>query len=89
MARITMDSLDEKIKKAEERVIKTGEVYNSACEELKELRKKKSAIENEILIEAFMKSTKTFDEALEFFKSDVNDAAEDEKPKRRGRKKRL
>ncbi len=88
MARITMDSIDEKIKKAEERVIKTGEVYNSACEELKELRKKKAAIENEILIEAFMKSNRTFDEALAFFKSDMNDAAEDEKPKRRGRKKR-
>ena len=32
MARMTIESIDEKIRKAEERVIKTGETYNSACE---------------------------------------------------------
>ena len=69
MARMTIESIDEKIRKAEERVIKTGETYNSACEELQELRDKRAAIENEILIDAFMRSNKTFDEAMEFFKS--------------------
>ena len=55
MARMTMESIDAKIKKAEERVIRTGEIYNSACEELKELRNKKAAIESEILVDAFLK----------------------------------
>ena len=67
MARISMESMDARIKKAEEKVIKTGEVYNEACNELKALRKKKAAIENEVLVEAFMKSDKTLEEALEFF----------------------
>ena len=34
MARMTMESIDAKIKKAEERVIRTGEIYNLACEEM-------------------------------------------------------
>ena len=89
MARMTMESLDAKIKKAEERVIKTGEIYNLACEELKELRKKKAAIENEILIDAFMKSNKTLEEALAFFRSDMKEESEEEKPRRRGRRKRV
>ena len=41
MARMTMESIDEKIKKAEDRVAKTGRIYNDACEELQKLRKKK------------------------------------------------
>jgi len=77
----------EKIRKAEERVIKTGETYNIACEELKELRNKRAAIENEILIDAFMRSNKTFEEAMEFFKSDMK--TEDKLPKKRGRKKKI
>ena len=42
MARMTMESIDEKIKKAEDRVAKTGRIYNEACEELQKLREKKS-----------------------------------------------
>ena len=84
MARMTMESIDAKIKKAEERVIRTGEIYNSACEELKELRNKKAAIESEILVDAFLKSNKTLEEAIAFFESNVKP---DEVPivtKRRG-----
>lgn len=44
MARMTMESIEEKIRKAEERVIRTGEINNAACEELKDLRNKKAAI---------------------------------------------
>ena len=89
MARMTMESIEAKIKKAEDRVIKTGETYNLACEELKELRKKKAAIENDILVEAFMKSNKTLEDALEFFRSDMKEESEEDKPKRRGRRKRV
>lgn len=41
MARMTMESIDEKIKKAEDRVAKTGRIYNEACEELQKLREKR------------------------------------------------
>ena len=66
MARMTMESLEVKIKKAEERVIRTGAIYNAACEDLQKLREKKAAIENEALVEAFMKSDKTLEEAIAF-----------------------
>ena len=89
MARMAMESIENKIKRAEERVIKTGEIYNSACEDLKELRRKKAAIENDILVEAFMKSNKTLEDALEFFRSDMKEESDEDKPKRRGRRKRV
>ena len=66
MARMTIDSLEAQIKKAEERVIRTGEIYNAACENLQNLREKKAAIENEALVEAFMKSDKMLEEAIIF-----------------------
>ena len=84
MARMKKESLEAKIKKAEDRVVKTGEIYNAACEELKSLRDKMAALESEELIEAFMKSNKTLEEAIAFFESDVEP---DEVPivtKRRG-----
>lgn len=58
MARMTKESMEAKIKKTEEKVARTGDVYNTACEELKDLRNKKSALENEELIQAFMESKK-------------------------------
>ena len=88
MARMTKERLEEKIQKAEERVIITGEKYNVACEELKNLRNKMKAIENEELVEAFMKSNKTLEEAIEFFEIDAKETDESSSPKRRGRKKK-
>lgn len=84
MARMTKESLEVKIKKAEERVIKTGETYNAACEELKNLRDKMAAIETEALVDAFMKSNKTLEEAVEFFRSDMKSDNEKEPPGRKG-----
>ncbi len=89
MARMTRESLQAKIEKAEEKVVRTGKSYNAACEELKSLRNKMEAIDNEALVEAFMKSNKTLEEAITFFESDTK--AEEEKPKpaaRRGRKRK-
>ena len=86
MARMTKESIEAKITKAEEKVARTGRIYNAACEELQELRNKMSAIENEALVEAFMKSNKTLDEALEFLGSDVK--VEKLTPKRRGGRKK-
>ncbi len=89
MARMTRESLQAKIQKAEAKVIRTGKIYNAACEELKNLRNKMEAIDNEALVEAFMKSNKTLEESIAFFESDTK--AEEEKPKstsRRGRKRK-
>ncbi len=33
MARLTKESIEAKIKAAEEKVVKTGKTYNAACEE--------------------------------------------------------
>ena len=88
MARMKMENLEAKIKKAEEKVVRTGEIYNSACDELKNLRNKKAAIENEVLIEAFMKSNKTLEEAIAFFESDMKKETPAKTPSRRGRKKK-
>lgn len=82
MARMTKERLQEKIRIAEEKVARTGTIYNAACEELHELRTKMTAIDNETLVEAFMKSNKTLDEALEFFGSDMKE--EPKTTKRRG-----
>ena len=88
MARMTKESLEAKIKKAEERVVRTGETYNAACEELKNLRNKMAAIENEALVEAFMKSNKTLEEAIAFFESDMKTEENGAKSKRGGRRRR-
>ena len=85
-----MESIEAKIQKAEEKVIKTGKIYNEACEELKALRKKKAAIENEALIEAFMKSGKTLEEVISFLGTEdkSEDNEENSRPRRRGRRKK-
>ena len=88
MARMTKESLEAKIKKAEERVVRTGETYNAACEELKALRNKMAAIENEALVESFMKSNKTIEEAVAFFESDMKSEDDGAKPKCRGGRRR-
>ena len=84
MARMKKESLEAKIKKAEDRVAKTGRIYNEACEELQKLREKKAAIENEALVAAFMKSSKSLEEAIAFFESETVVKDEEPKPKRRG-----
>ena len=45
MARMTKERLAEKIRIAEEKVARTGRIYNAACEELQELRNKMTAID--------------------------------------------
>ena len=88
MARMTKESLEAKIVKAEEKVARTGRIYNAACEELQELRNKMAAIENEALVEAFMKSNKTLDEAIEFFSSDAKEETHAHTTRRRGGRKK-
>ena len=84
MARMTKESLEVKIRKAEEKVVRIGESYNTACEKLKALRNKMSALENEVLVDAFMKSNKTLEEAVAFFESDMKPEEVLRPAKRRG-----
>ncbi len=88
MACMTKESLEAKIKKAEEKVIRTGESYNAACEGLKNLRNKMAAIENEALVEAFIKSNKTLEEAIAFFESDMKSEEDEKVLKRKGGRRR-
>ena len=59
MARMTRESFQANIEKAKEKVVGTGKTYNVTCENLKDMRSKMEAMNNEALIEAFMKSNKT------------------------------
>lgn len=45
-------------------------------------------IENEALVEAFMKNNKTLEEAIDFFESDMKSEDDDTKQKRRGSRRR-
>ena len=88
MARMKKESLEAKIKKAEDRVVRTGKTYNAACEELKALRDKMAALESEELIQAFIKSNKTLEEAIAFFEADTKVDEVPHAPRRRGRRKK-
>ncbi len=84
MARMmSKETLDAKIKKAEEKTIRLGKQYDAACKELKELRAKRDAIRNDELIEAFTKSGKTYDEVLKFLRSRSGNEETDRNEKRR------
>ena len=78
-------ALDETIKKLEEKVMHYGDLYNAACEELKEARAKREAIKHDALIAAFTKSPKTYEEVMAFLEEGMETEPE-EKPKRRGRR---
>ncbi len=87
MAQKKMEALDEQIRKAEEEVIKLGERYNAACDKLKELRAKRSAIQHDKLINAFVKSGKTYEEVMLFLGDSSDDVGDENRPvKRRGRR---
>lgn len=69
-------TIDDRIKKAEEVVIRTKEKYDSALEELNLLVKKKKEMESKKLMKAFEKSNRSFEEVLEFL-GGVSDENED------------
>ena len=61
-----MQTIDDRIKKAEEAVIKAKEKYDAALEELNLLVKKKKEMESRELLKAFAKSNRSLEEVLEF-----------------------
>ncbi len=80
-------ALDKTIEKLEEKVMRYGDLYNTACEELKEARAKREAIKHNELIAAFTKSPKTYEEVMAFLGEGM-ETEPGEKPKRRGRRRK-
>ena len=67
MARqISMETLNAKIEKEEQNVIRTKKAYESATEELKKLLDKRDAIKRDEIMNAIIKSKRIYDEILEF-----------------------
>lgn len=75
MARTTSAaSLDEKIEKAQQSVVKAKKKYEDAVAELKSLLDKRDALKKDELIAAILKSNKDYDEILSF----ITDSNQDE-----------
>lgn len=80
-------SIDDKIEKAQENVVRTKAKYDEAVTALKELLAKKKAMQNEELLKMFENSNKTYDEVVSFLTEGRDASGIDEMPKKkRGRK---
>ena len=67
MARqISMETLEAKIEKAQQAVIRTKAAYDSATTELKKLLDKRDALKRDEIMTAVAKSKKSYDEILVF-----------------------
>ncbi len=67
MARqISMETLEAKIEKAQQAVIRTKVAYDSATTELKKLLDKRDALKRDEIMTAVAKSKKSYDEILAF-----------------------
>jgi len=62
-------SIDEKIEKAQEAAEKTKEKYEAAVKELRILMDKKDALKKQELFKAIENSNKSFEEILNFLKT--------------------
>ncbi len=61
-------SIDEKISKAEENLVRAKARYDKAASELENLLAKKRAMQTDEIYAAFSKSSKSYEEVLEFLK---------------------
>ncbi|MBI9095829.1 MAG: hypothetical protein JEY71_13225 [Sphaerochaeta sp.] len=69
MARMkSVDSIDAKIAKAQDAVVKVKGRYDSALASLEDLMAKKDELLKKELLEAFVKSGKSHDETMKFLK---------------------
>lgn len=67
-----MDVLEQKIEKAQEKVIRTKAAYEEAVDDLQKLLDKKTALQTDEIMKAIAKSAKSYDEILKF----INDESE-------------
>lgn len=69
MARtIGMESLKQKIEKAQDKVVRTKAAYDEAVDELQKLLDKQTALQTEELVKAIANSSKSYEEILRFIK---------------------
>ena len=59
-------SIEGKIEKAQEKVVRSKERYDAAITELRQLMDKKEAMMKGMLLDAITRSNKSYDEILEF-----------------------
>lgn len=69
MAKRMTISIDEKIEKAQLNFEKAKAKYDAAAKELKDLMAKKEAIEKEKLVNAIIKSNKSYEEIMRFLEN--------------------
>lgn len=67
---VGLDTLEQKIEKAQTDVIKTKQKYDAAVAALKDLMDKRDAVKRNELISAIMKSDKSYDQILRFIQAD-------------------
>lgn len=70
------DVIEEKIEKAQTKVIKTKAAYNTAVKDLQTLLDKRDAQRKDTLWKAILKSEKTYDEILSYVESGDGTAEE-------------
>ena len=71
MARATaMEALNEKIAKAQALVSKRKKLYDDAVALLSDLLDKRDALRRDELVKAILKSGRTYEEVLEFYRHD-------------------
>jgi len=79
--------IEDKIEKAQAKVIKKKSEYDAEVKKLEELFDKREAVKKEDLMEAFMKSGRSYDEVMTFLGSKQKQPDGQEKiAKKRGRK---
>lgn len=87
MAERNTITIDDKIKRAQEEVVKAKEKYDEKIAALEELMAKKRSIQNEELLKLFANSSRSYEEVAEFLKSGMTEEQlAKSTQKRRGRK---
>ena len=72
MAR-TRVTIEEKIERQKEAVSKAKDKYEAALNELEKLMSRRDEMRRKELMEAFMKSDRTYDEIMDFLAGDKDD----------------
>lgn len=71
--KITAESLDEKITKAQEKLVTAKKAYDAAAQELRELLEKRDSIRKDDLYNRFVNSNWSYDQVLNLFSSEPPD----------------
>ena len=70
---IGIDAVNQQIEAAEAEVIKAKKKYDEATDKLKGLLNKKKALQTEELMNAVMKSSRSYEEILRYIQSDSSE----------------